>query len=54
MNDLPELHRDPDAAAEMAVNAVLKYLHECDVEGLENKRKWIEKVYERIKAKELF
>lgn len=53
IEEVPELHRDPDAAAEMAVNSVLKYLHECDLVGEEAKRNWLQKVYERIKAKEL-
>lgn len=50
---IPEFHRDKEAAAEMAVNAVLKYLHECDVEGDQQKRKWIQSVFDRVISKEL-
>lgn len=53
MSDYPELHREPDAAAEMAVNAVLKYLHECDIEGEQEKRRWLQSVFDRVIAKEL-
>lgn len=52
VDEAPELHRDPEAAAEMAVNAVLIYLRQCGVTG-EEKLKWINRVFERVKAKEL-
>jgi hypothetical protein len=51
--DDPNLHVDQDAAEEMAANSVLKYLHECDVVGEQNKRQWIERVFNRVKEKEL-
>ena len=50
--ELPDLHRNPEWAAEMAVNAVLRYLSECGVEGEDNKRQWIAKVYEMAIAKQ--
>lgn len=53
MNNRPELHREPERAAEMAVNAVLKYLHECDLEGDRQKRQWIKNVFDRVIAREL-
>jgi hypothetical protein len=53
MDDSTELHLNKEAAAEMAVNAVLKYLHECDVEGDQQKRSWIQGVFDRVIAKEL-
>lgn len=37
----PDLYRDPDAAAEMAANAVLRYLQECRAP---DKNAWIAKV----------
>lgn len=46
-----ELHRDPDAAAEMAANAVLHYLRGCGVRGHEEAEKWIQKVCERAISK---
>jgi hypothetical protein len=49
----PELHRDPEAAADMAVNAVIEYLRGCGIQGEENKRQWISRVFERVIAKEL-
>lgn len=53
MDEAPNLHRDMDAAAEMAVNAILKYLHECDIEGEQQKRKWLQSVFDKAVAKEL-
>ena len=50
--ELPDLHRNPEWAAEMAVNAVLKYLHECGVEGEDNKRQWITQVFGLVIARE--
>lgn len=52
MND-PKLHRDAEAAADMAVNAVLKYLHDSNVEGEEQKRHWLQGVFDRVIEKEL-
>jgi hypothetical protein len=52
-SEAPNLHRDAEAAAEMAVNAVLKYLHECDIEGEKQKRQWIQSVFDRVISKEL-
>lgn len=37
----PDSHRDPDAAAEMAANTVLRLLREC---GAPDKNAWIAKV----------
>lgn len=53
IDNVPDLHRDPEAAAEMAANAVLKYLHECDIEGDRKKTEWISKVFDIVKSKEL-
>ena len=47
-----ELHRDPEAAADMAVNAVIKYLHGCGVTGEDQKRQWIKRVLERVISRE--
>lgn len=53
MTDPSELRRDPEAAAEMAANAVLRYLHGCNLEGDQSKKEWLAKVFEKVKAKEL-
>jgi hypothetical protein len=50
--ELPDLHRNPEWAAEMAVNAVLRYLSECGVEGEDNKRQWINRVCEMAIARQ--
>lgn len=50
---MPELHVEPSAAEEMAANAVLRYLHECDIIGEQQKRQWIKRVFDRVNAKEL-
>lgn len=43
-----DLHNNPDAAADMAVNAVLKYLRECNPA---DKPAWIDKVFEAVKQR---
>jgi len=48
-----DLHKSPEVAEEMAANSVLRYLHECDIEGEQNKLKWITRVFDRVKSKEL-
>lgn len=53
MNEPPDLHRDPEAAADMAVNAVLSYLRRCGISDQNEKRKWLTKVFDRVIAKEL-
>jgi len=52
-DEAPDLHRDMEVAADMAVNAVLKYLHECDIEGDKQKRQWIQNVFDKVITKEL-
>lgn len=47
------LHLDKDTAADMAVNALIKYLRECDVEGEQQKRQWIQNVFDRVITREL-
>lgn len=51
MEKLAELHREPEAAAEMAANAVLKYLSECGIVEQDAKQKWIAKVFEAVKTR---
>lgn len=46
------LHLNPEAAVEMAANAVLGYLHQSNVEGEQQKRQWLARVFDRAKAKE--
>lgn len=53
MDAPPELHREPEVAAEMAANAVLSYLHECGIEGHNDKSAWIKNVFDKVVAKEL-
>lgn len=48
----PELRRNPEAAADMAANAVCHYLRESGVTGRPAKRQWIAGVFERVEAKE--
>ena len=53
MDPTPELHRDPGVAAEMAANAVLSYLRQCGITEQNEKRLWITKVFDAVRAKEL-
>jgi hypothetical protein len=41
-----ELHKDPVVAEEMAADAVVQYLHEANVEGEQDKKQWIQRVFE--------
>jgi hypothetical protein len=50
--DPPEL-RNPKAAADMAANAVSHYLKQSGITDQNEKRKWIEQVFDRVKANEL-
>jgi hypothetical protein len=52
MSDKPleELHKDPNLAAEMAVNAVLYYLNELNLEAQE-KHFWVNGVFDKVLAK---
>lgn len=51
MEELPDLHRDPEAAAEMAANAVLFYLRNLDLREKEAKLYWIHGVLELAVSK---
>lgn len=53
MNEPPDSSRDPEAAADMAVNAVLSYLRRCGITDQSEKRTWIDRVFARVRAKEL-
>ena len=53
MNEPPSLYRDKEAAADMAVNAVVNYLRECGITDQSEKRTWIDRVFARVRAKEL-
>lgn len=53
VDDTPKLHLEQSAAEEMAANAVIKYLHGCGVEGDQKKRQWIERVFDRVRTREL-
>jgi hypothetical protein len=44
---------DPESAAKMAVNAVLNYLRQCGITEQNEKRQWIDRVFARVRAKEL-
>jgi hypothetical protein len=52
MTDKPlvELHKDPNLAAEMAVNAVLRYLNDLNLEAQE-KHFWVNGVFDKVLAK---
>lgn len=52
-DEAPELHREPEAALEMAANAVITYMHEADIVGEKQKRSWLQRLFDRIVAKEL-
>lgn len=52
MEETLDLHQHPEAAEEMAANCVLKYLHECKLEGEDRKRGWIQRVFQRVLVKE--
>jgi len=47
---LAELHKDPNLAAEMAVNAVLFYLNDLNLEAQE-KQFWVNGVFDKVRAK---
>ena len=53
MNEPPKLHRDKETAAQMAAKAVSNYLHECGITEQSEKRLWISKVFDAVRAKEL-
>ena len=53
MDQYPELHRDPGVAADMAANAVSNYLRQCGLTEQNEKRLWIAKVFDAVRAKEL-
>jgi len=52
MQDEVQLQHDPEHASEMAANAVIHYMHECDVEGENNKRQWLQKVFDTVTDRE--
>ena len=52
-SDGPNLHRDPDMAADMAVNAVCLYLDESGIQDRAARHQWITLVFARVIAKEL-
>jgi hypothetical protein len=52
MDDTPELHRNPEAAAEMAANAVTRYLRESGITDPVARDSWIAKVFEAVRARE--
>lgn len=45
-------HKDPEVAVEMAARAVLGILRECGIEGEQEKRYWITRVFDRVIAQE--
>jgi hypothetical protein len=45
------LHKRPEAAAEMAANAVVKYLNDCEFTDPKIKRYWLDIVFNRVKDK---
>jgi hypothetical protein len=53
MEKEPDLHHDPESAAEMAVNSVRHYLRSCGIEGREEKQKWIAGICDRVSTLEL-
>jgi hypothetical protein len=53
MNEPPDLSRDKEAAAQMAAKAVSNYLRECGITEQNEKRLWITKVFDAVRAKEL-
>lgn len=49
MNEKPiDLHQDPDAAAEMAVNAVMLYLGQSGITDKIEIGRWIRKVFNGV------
>jgi hypothetical protein len=49
---LGELHRDPSLAIQMAANAVLSYLRDSNIEGVEERRWWITQVFNSVMERE--
>lgn len=52
MEQTPELHRNPEAAAEMAANAVINYLRQLEIVDREERRLWIARVFDAVRARE--
>ena len=48
-----DLHDNPEAAAEMAANAVIVYLYRSGITGHTEKRSWIDRVFEMVRTKEV-
>jgi hypothetical protein len=53
MNETTDLHRNPDAAEDMAVNAVVSYLRGCGLTDQNEIGRWIKRVFDRVRAKVL-
>jgi len=51
MDENVVLHRDPELAEEMAANAVIYYLQECDLREQSARRDWVERVFARVISK---
>jgi site-specific recombinase len=52
VEETTELHHDPEAAAEMAVNAVISYLRACGLKEADQRIEWVTRVFERVVSRE--
>lgn len=52
MEESPSLHREPDKAAEMAVNAVHSYLTQSGIVDRKQRRVWLNGVCQAALARE--
>lgn len=52
MGDAPDLHKNPDRAAEMAVNCIHSYLTQCGIVDGADRRAWINRVCHAALARE--
>lgn len=50
MDRPPELHKNPEAAADMAVSSFIRYLEQADIEDHAEKRRWVEGVCHRVRS----
>jgi hypothetical protein len=50
MNETLELHKNPEAAANMAALSVTNYLKGLELEGYQEKRQWLSSVFDKVLA----
>jgi hypothetical protein len=51
MDTPPQLHSDPEKAAEMAVNAVISYLNGSGLKEHNDRNAWVDQVCAKIRSR---